>query len=71
MVDLEPGAPRADHEAAIEQYLLTTDAELGAILAPFLKFDRLENLSDTDRRRVRAEIAAKVREVLDADEPVR
>lgn len=65
MVDLDPSASKADHEAALALYLIETDAEFGAILAPFLTFDRLEDLSDSDRRRIRAEIASKVRKALD------
>ena len=67
MVTLDPSASKADHEAAIAQYLLGADPELGAILSPYLAFNRLEDLSDTDRKRIRAEIAAKVRAALDDD----
>lgn len=67
-MELDPNASKAEHEAAIAAYLVEVDPELGAILAPHLKFDRLEELSDGDRRRIRSEIAAEVRAALDAEE---
>jgi hypothetical protein len=67
MVHLNPAGSKSEHEQAIEQYVLEVDPELGAILAPYLKFARLDELTDQDRRRVRAEIASAVRVALDAD----
>jgi hypothetical protein len=69
MVQLEPTGSRGDHEAAIEQFLTESDPQLGPILAAYLKFDRLDGLTDTERRRLRGEIATAVRNVLDEDAP--
>lgn len=66
-MELDPTASKVAHEAAIARYLVEADPELGAILAPHLTFGRLENLSDSDRRRIRIEITAEVRAALDAE----
>ncbi len=66
-MELDPSASRAEHEAAIAKYLVEVDPVLGGILAPYLAFDRLEELSESDRRRVRGQIAAAVRAALDAE----
>ncbi|MFH7322264.1 hypothetical protein [Aeromicrobium sp. JJY06] len=65
MVEFDPAASKSDHEATLEAYLLEQDPLFGAILAPFLRFDRLEQISDTDRRSIRAQVKAEVREALD------
>jgi len=66
-MELDPTASKAEHEAAIAKYLIEADPLLGGILAPYLAFDRLEALSESDRRRVRGQIAAAVRAALDAE----
>lgn len=68
MVDLDPSMSRAEHEAAIAERLTEIDPQLGGILAPYLRFDRMEGLNDSDRRQLRSEIAASVRAALDAEE---
>ena len=65
MVEFDPAASKSDHEATLEAYLLERDPMFGAILAPFLKFDVLEQMSDTDRRTVRAQVTGEVRKALD------
>ncbi|MDP3713789.1 MAG: hypothetical protein Q8R60_15040 [Mycobacteriales bacterium] len=70
-MELDPKASRAEHEAAIAKYLVDVDPVLGAILAPYLAFDRLEDLSESDRRRLRGQVAAAVREALDAEATLR
>lgn len=65
MAELNLTGSKSEHERAIETYLLDVDPELGAILAPYLKFARLDELTDQDRRRLRAEITTAVRAVLD------
>lgn len=65
MVEFDPAAPKSDHEAVLEAYLLARDPIFGAILAPFLKFDALEQMSDADRKTVRAHVADAVRKALD------
>jgi hypothetical protein len=67
MVELDPKASRAEHESALEKFVTDADPELGAILAPYLRFDQLEDLNDAGRRRIRGEIAQKVREALDPE----
>lgn len=69
MVEFDPGASKRDHEAALEAYLLERDPMFGAILAPFLKFDVLEQMSDTDRRTVRSQVVGVVRRALDEERP--
>lgn len=66
MVEFDPAASKSDHEATLDAYLLERDPMFGAILAPFLKFDVLERMSDTDRKTVRAIVASEVRKALDA-----
>lgn len=70
-VQLDPTGSKSEHERAIEEHLLALDPELGAILAPFLKFDQIDELTDQDRRRIRAEVAAAVHEALDTEEPAK
>ena len=65
MVEFDPAASKSDHEATLEAYLLDRDPMFGAILAPFLKFDALEQMSDADRKTVRAHVVGKVRKALD------
>jgi hypothetical protein len=67
MVDLDPSASRADHEAAIAERLTEVDPQLGGILAPYLGFEKLEGLNDSERRNLRSEIATAVRAALDAE----
>jgi len=59
MVQLNPAGSRGEHEAAIEQYIIDLDPQLGAILAPYLKFERLDELNDQERRRLRGEISTE------------
>lgn len=68
MVRLDPAGSRSDHEAAIAQYLIELDPQLGPLLVPYLKFDRLDGLSEADRRRLRSEVARVVRETLDNED---
>ena len=65
MVEFDPAASKSEHEETLEAYLLKLDPKFGAILAPFLKFDALEQMSDTDRRAVRGRVANEVRKALD------
>lgn len=65
MVRLDPAGSRSDHEDEIARYLTELDPQLGPLLTPYLKFDRLDGLSDPDRRRLRSEVARAVRETLD------
>ena len=66
-MELDPHASKTEHEAAIAKYLIGVDPLLGGILARYLSFDRLEELSESERRRVRGQIAAAVRAALDAE----
>ena len=68
MVRLDPAGSRSEHEAAIAQYLTELDPQLGPLLLPYLKFDRLNRLSDSDRRRLRSEVASVVRRTLDNED---
>lgn len=65
MVEFDPAASKSDHEATLEAYLLEQDPIFGAILFPFLRFDALEQMSDTDRRTIRAQVSGAVRKALD------
>lgn len=65
MVEFDPSASKSHHEATLEAYLLEQDPMFGAILAPFLRFDVLEQMSDTDRRSIRAQVNGEVRKALD------
>ena len=65
MVEFDPAASKSDHEATLEAYLLEQDPVFGAILAPFLKFDLLEQTSDADRRSIRAQVNGEIRQALD------
>jgi hypothetical protein len=67
MVKLDPAGSRGSHEEAIERHLVELDPQFGAILAPYLKFDQLDDLSDADRRRLRTEIASKVQILLEPE----
>ena len=67
MVSLDPLASKSAHEIAIAEYLRELDPEFGAILGPYIRFDSLEQMSDTDRRNMRSEIAAAIRAHLDSD----
>lgn len=69
MVEFDPAAGKSEHEATVEAYLLERDPIFGAILAPFLKFELLEQMSDPDRKAVRAQIAQQVRKALDEEPP--
>lgn len=64
MVEFDPAGSKSDHEATLEAYLLERDPIFGAILAPFLRFDALEQMSDTDRRMIRAQVCGMVRKAL-------
>ena len=68
MVRLDPSGSRSEHEAAIARYLTELDPQLGPLLVPYLKFDRLDGLSDSDRRRLRSEVASVVRKTLDNED---
>ena len=65
MVEFDSAGSKIEHEIVLEKYLLDKDPMFGAILAPLLKFDALEQMSDADRRAMRARVASEVRKALE------
>lgn len=65
MVEFDSAASKREHEKVLEEYLLEKNPVFGAILAPLLKFDALEQMSETERRTIRSQVATQVRNTLD------
>lgn len=65
MVEFDSAESKSEHERILGEYLLEKDPTFGAILAPLLNFDALEQMSENERRTIRSQVATEVRKALD------